>query len=259
MTLVVRHMNRVSRGLSLCTTSFLSMFQAVIIMPSNSRWAWLKPKIPTCIFPAFLLFWIINMLIYIWLIIVIVASHNTTEVVQKYSLKYCSGKNSDRHHRDAFLVSIVIQEVLCMFFIIWTSVYVVRLFFTHRRTVQHIHRTSLCPRASPEAKATHTILALVSCFVFFYWTNNCLTIYVSYRRDVQGLENIAVFLSYGYPAICPFVLIKNSNRQSLLKCAFAKMNKSSKQTISPKGLTSSHTSLTQRPWIRISYPIMIGR
>ncbi|KAF5918127.1 hypothetical protein HPG69_018468 [Diceros bicornis minor] len=80
----VLYMYRVSRGLSLCTTFFLSVFQAMIITPSNSRWAWLKPKISKYIFPAFF-FWITDMLIYIQVVITIVAPYNTTEVEQVFS------------------------------------------------------------------------------------------------------------------------------------------------------------------------------
>nr|XP_017513875.2 vomeronasal type-1 receptor 3-like [Manis javanica] len=234
----VLYMYRVTRGLSLCTTSFLNMFQAVMITPSNSRWAWLKPQVSTYIFSAFFLFWIINMLIYIRVIVSTVAPYNSTEVGRRYSLNYCSGRELDRLHAAAFLGSMVIRDVLCVFLMIWTSVYMVRLLFTHHRTVQHVHRTSLCPRSSPETEATHMILALVSCFVFFYWTDSCLTIYISYRHDVRGLKNTTIFLSSCYPAIYPFVVIKNRNKQSFLNCAFANMRKSSPQTISQKVLNS---------------------
>lgn len=46
----VLYMYRVTRGLSLCTTPFLSMFQGFIVTPSNSGWAWIKHKTPTCFF-----------------------------------------------------------------------------------------------------------------------------------------------------------------------------------------------------------------
>nr|XP_036857945.1 vomeronasal type-1 receptor 4-like [Manis javanica] len=223
----VLYIYRVTRGLSLCTMSFLSIFQAVMITPSNSRWAWLKPKISTCVFPALFVFYISNMLIYIRVIITTVSPYNTTEAVKSYTVTYCSGRDSDKLGTAVFLGIMAIEDALCVFLMIWTSVYMVRLLFTHRRTVQHIHKKSLCPRASPETKATRMILVLLSCFAVFYWTNSCLTIYISYRHDVQGLENITVLFASCYPAICPFVLIKNKNRKPLLTCAFEKMNKSS--------------------------------
>ncbi|XP_036763858.2 vomeronasal type-1 receptor 4-like [Manis pentadactyla] len=222
----VLYLFRVGRGLSLCTTSLLSMFQAVIITPSNSRCAWLKPRISTCIFPAFLLFWILNMLIYIRVIMNVVAPYNSTEVNQIYSLPYCISEGPCTKKISPFLGAMVTRDVLCLSLMILTSMYMVRLLFTHRRTVQHIHRTSLCPRASPETKATHTILALVSCFVFFYWTDSCLTIYRNYRHNLHGLENISLFLACSYPSICPFLLIKNNERGSFLNVHFRKSESS---------------------------------
>uniref|UniRef100_A0A452VLM7 Vomeronasal type-1 receptor n=1 Tax=Ursus maritimus TaxID=29073 RepID=A0A452VLM7_URSMA len=224
----VLYIHRVTRGLSLCTTSFLSIVQAIIITPSNSRWAWLKPKISTYIFPAFCSFWIINMLIYIRVILTTAAPYNSTELDKFYSLTYCIGKDADDIQSGVFRGCMFLRDFLCMFLMIWTSVYMVKFLFTHRKTVQHVHRTSLSPRPSPETKATHTILALLSCFVFFYWSNSFLTIYVSYQHNVKGLENITIILFHCYLAICPLVLIKNHNKRFVLKC----IRKSSQRTIS---------------------------
>ncbi|XP_058141364.1 vomeronasal type-1 receptor 4-like [Dasypus novemcinctus] len=232
----VLYTHRVSRGLSLCTTSFLSVFQAIIIIPNNSRWAWLKPKISINVLDAFVFFWIINMLIYIPVIGTTVAPYNTTENGSFYSLTYCRGRETDRTRVSAFVVVMVLRDFLCVFLMVSASVYMVLLLFRHRKSVQHVRKVSLCPRASPEIKATHSILALVSCFVFFYWTNCCLTIYVSYRHNIQGMENVDIFISSCYPLMCPFLLIKNNNRLSCLKCTFLKKRKSSRPSISLKGL-----------------------
>ncbi|XP_045634992.1 vomeronasal type-1 receptor 4-like [Ursus americanus] len=228
---IVMYLYRVTRGLSLCTTSLLSIVQAIIITPSNSRWAWLKPKICTYIFPAFCSFWIINILIYIHVIINIVAPYNSTELDKFYSLTYCIGKNPDYIQSGIFRGCMVLRDFLCVFLMAWTSAYIIKFLFTHCKRLQHVHRTSLSPRPSPEMKATDTILALVSCFVFFYWSDSFLTMYVSYKHNVKGLENISIILSHCYPAICPLVLIKNHYKRFFLNCAFAKMRKSSQHTI----------------------------
>uniref|UniRef100_A0A8C3WEU4 Vomeronasal type-1 receptor n=1 Tax=Catagonus wagneri TaxID=51154 RepID=A0A8C3WEU4_9CETA len=214
----VLYMYRVNRSLSLCTTTFLSTFQACIITPNNSWWACLKPRISANIFPPILFFWILNMLIYSCIIINALAPDNTTAAGQIFSLTYCAGRQGDTLPNAVFLGAMMARDFLCVFLMIWTTAYMVRLLVTHRKSVQYIHRTSPCLGPSPEIKATHTILALVICFVFFYSTNSCLTIYTSYRHDVNKLENITVFLSFCYPAICPFLLINNHNRHIFLKC-----------------------------------------
>ncbi|XP_071074831.1 vomeronasal type-1 receptor 4-like [Dasypus novemcinctus] len=232
----VLYTHRVSRGLSLCTTSFLSVFQAITVIPNNSSLAWLKPKISIYVLHAFVFFWIINMLIYIQVIITTVAPYNSTEIGPIYSLTYCSGRKTDRTQVSAYIVGMVLRDFLCVFLLISASVYMVMLLFRHRKSVQHVRKVSLCPRAPPEIKATHNILALMSCFVFFYCTDCCLATYVSYRHNIQGLENVIIFISSCYPMMCPFLLIKNNNRLSCLNCTFVKKRKSSRKSISLKGL-----------------------
>uniref|UniRef100_F6VP66 Vomeronasal type-1 receptor n=1 Tax=Ornithorhynchus anatinus TaxID=9258 RepID=F6VP66_ORNAN len=87
---VVMFTNRVSRGLSICTTCLLSVFQAITISPSTSRWARLKPRAPDYILPSFLFFWILNILIYFKIIISTQATKNVTFTEYTYTLKYCS-------------------------------------------------------------------------------------------------------------------------------------------------------------------------
>ncbi|XP_007527235.1 vomeronasal type-1 receptor 4-like [Erinaceus europaeus] len=215
---VVTLSHRVCRGVSLCCTSFLSLFQAIKIAPFNSRWAWLKPRICSFVFPTITLIWIINLLMYIQVALCISAPYNITNLGQVYNLKYCIGAEPDMLPT----VDMFVGDFLCVFLMIWASVYMVKLLFMHRKTVQRVHSTSLCPRPSFESKATHTIVALVICFVFCYWTSCCFTLYVCYLRNRQGLESIARFISSCYPVICPFLMIKNNTRESFLKSTFKK-------------------------------------
>jgi vomeronasal1 receptor len=50
---VVLYLFRVTHGLSICTTSYLSAFQAITISPRNSKWAWLKSQLSICILPLY--------------------------------------------------------------------------------------------------------------------------------------------------------------------------------------------------------------
>jgi hypothetical protein len=73
-----------------------------------------------------------------------------------------------------------------------------------------------CPQLQPssqtysENKATHSILLLVSCFVFFYCSNKFVTLYgIFIHEKIPRLEVITGILSSCYPTICPFFLKKN--------------------------------------------------
>ncbi|XP_054980717.1 vomeronasal type-1 receptor 4-like [Sorex araneus] len=234
---------RVGRGLSLCTTSFLSVFQAIVITNNHAQWAWFKSNICTCISSAFLFFWALNMLIYIRVILLVEAPFNISGIEDVHNLKYCMARmahGSETLGPSVFHGGMVFRDLLCVLLMIWTSMHIVKFLLNHRKNVQHILRHSLCPQSSLEIKATHTILAQVSCFVFFYWINCCLTIYVTFSPAVQGLENITVFVSSCYPVICPLLLIKN-HRGPFLNFTFVKMRKSSPQTTVVRDLNNSHT------------------
>ena len=97
---------RVTQGISLCTISILNTFQAIRISPRNSKRTWLKPQISTCILPSFLFFWVINMLIYIWIITNNKAVTNASAAQPGYSLAYCKTKQGD------YRVSAVFQSAM---------------------------------------------------------------------------------------------------------------------------------------------------
>ncbi|XP_008590411.1 PREDICTED: vomeronasal type-1 receptor 4-like [Galeopterus variegatus] len=207
----VLYMYRVTRGLSICTTSLLSTFQAITICPNSSRWAWLKFKLSTCIFLSCLFVWIINMLIYINIIGTVGASTNFTMLGQGYCHVYCETRYIGFQDSSSFLSSIVIRDLLFVVLMIWTNIYMVILLYRHHRRTQHLHNTSISSQTSREYKATHTILVLVSLFVFFYCLNNVMTFYLLYRPEKNlRLEKISGILSSCYPTIFPFILMKNN-------------------------------------------------
>ncbi|NP_001240519.1 vomeronasal 1 receptor ornAnaV1R3198 [Ornithorhynchus anatinus] len=205
------YINRVSRGLSICTTCLLSMFQAVTISPSTSRWAQFKTRASNCIVPSFLFFWILNMLIYIRLITCNRAIRNINISEEVYVSKLCyTVPDGNVIHSVTFLIAITIRDLFFVLLMSWASGYMVIVLYRHRRQVQHIHSTSHFPKSSAENRATKTILLLVTCFACFYWINTFVTLNLVFavEKDPQ-LESISVFLSGCYPALCPLVLISN--------------------------------------------------
>ncbi|KAM5207531.1 LOW QUALITY PROTEIN: vomeronasal type-1 receptor 2-like [Hipposideros larvatus] len=214
---------RVTRGLSICTTSLLSVFQAITISPSNSKWAWLKPKISTCVFPSFLFFWIIKMLLYTNVIKELIASTNVTNVSSVYSLVYCQTKQLKPNYSRIFISAMIFHDVFFVFLMMSFSIYVVNLLYKHRQRSQHVHSPSLSSHLSPEIKATHTTLLLVNCFVFCYFSNN-ITLYLLCKPEKNPrLERIPGIISSCYPTICPFMLMKNHKIISKFTSSLSRM------------------------------------
>ncbi|XP_028634110.1 vomeronasal type-1 receptor 4-like [Grammomys surdaster] len=202
---------RVSRGLSICTTCVLSTFQVITITPSNSQWAWLKPKLSTWIFAFIICSWLINLLIYGFMLDVIIAKTNDTHVGQGYSDGYCQNRQFGNHNSGLFISIVIIHDLFYVTVMMWASLYMVNFLYRHHKRAQHLHSPSLSSQPSPEHKATHSILSLVSCFVLIYWLNNSFTLYGFYTKEkIPRLESINTILTACYPTICPFLLMKNN-------------------------------------------------
>ena len=93
------------------------------------------------------------------------------------------------------------------------SIYILNILFKHHKTAQHVRSTTHSSQDSPEKKAARLILTLVTGFVFFYWINTFLTVYLFVIKNTSWqLEKFGNFIASCYPSICPFLLIKNENR-----------------------------------------------
>ncbi|KAM4801433.1 vomeronasal type-1 receptor 4-like [Urocitellus parryii] len=206
---------RVTRGVSICTTSLLSAFQAITVSPSNSKWAWLKFKLPKWKYPLFLFFWVLNMVVYFHVIETITAISNFTLIGPGYAHAYCQNKYFGKHKSPSLFIAMLVRDLLFVLLMTGTSLYMVNLLYRHRRRAQHLHSPRVSSQTSPEHKATHTILLLVGCFVFFYFSNNCFSLYsFNARYKIPRSEGISGALSSCYPTICPFLLMKNNRMVS---------------------------------------------
>ncbi|KAL6076726.1 hypothetical protein STEG23_017607 [Scotinomys teguina] len=84
--------------------------------------------------------------------------------------------------------------------------------YRHKKQSQHLHSTSLSPKASPEERATRTILLLVSFFVVMY----CLDYIISASRLMHSSDpirhSVQMMVSNSYATVSPLLLICTENR-----------------------------------------------
>ncbi|XP_028360576.2 vomeronasal type-1 receptor 3-like [Phyllostomus discolor] len=210
---LVLYTHRVTRSISLYTTSLQSIFQAVTIAVPGRKWTWLKNNISTLIQPSIFSCWVISMAIYSQIILRVVANRNTTDVTSGYTGYFWKVSIYKHHEAGTFLTTVLIQDMFFLSLMACSSVYMVTILSRHHRVARLIRSSVHSSRSSPEHRATHVILMLVCCFIFFYCTNTFLTIYqhLGNNRNWQ-LENVNAFISSCYPTICPFVLMKNEKR-----------------------------------------------
>ncbi|XP_072483849.1 olfactory receptor class A-like protein 1 [Notamacropus eugenii] len=205
---------RVARGVSVCTTSLLSILQVLIISPSTSVLVSIKVRVPRYISHYFLFFWVTNAMIYIPVITSAETIKNVT--VSRYlhvSHIYMVREGNESKPPHLFLFGMIFHDFIFHILMGLSSTHMVLLLYRHRKQVQHIYSSSHSPRSFPEIKATQTILLLVTCFVLFYWINNCILIYESARFEKDAKwETIGSFFGGCFPAISPLLLVVRENR-----------------------------------------------
>ncbi|XP_042556047.1 vomeronasal type-1 receptor 90-like [Dipodomys spectabilis] len=205
---------RVTRGLSACTTTFLSTFQALTISRTPAQCAWLKSQSSFCILPSLFSFWILNSIIYFHIIKTVESNCNSTVMTRGFSHPYCQTKFG-RDTQTPIISSIVLRDALSLVLMVAPSLYMATLLYQHHRRARHLHSPSLASQPAPENKATHTILLLVSCFLFFHCSNNIVTMYSLYTLEkLNKSKGVLVMLSFSYPTLCPFLLMKNNRMVS---------------------------------------------
>ncbi|XP_038175386.1 putative vomeronasal receptor-like protein 4 [Arvicola amphibius] len=206
------YISRVMRGLSICITCLLSVFQAVTISPSTSFLANFKLKLKKYILYAFFYIWSLNLSFNSNLIIYVAGFTNVSETNQMKVTKFCSLFPTNYIIRALILTVTTSMDIFLVGVMLITSAYMVLILFRHQRQCKHLH-SLYHPRASPEKKATQTILLLVTFFVVMYWVD----FIISSTAVLLWMYN-PVFLSVQkfvvdvYPTITPLVQISSDNR-----------------------------------------------
>ncbi|XP_028935843.1 vomeronasal type-1 receptor 3-like [Ornithorhynchus anatinus] len=168
---ILLYIYRVSQSLIICTTCLPSVFQAVIISPSNSQWAGIKTQLPKCILPSCFFFWILNLLFDMTALLVVMGPGNSTSINRVILLKYCS---SIIISAGTNLFNAVVLSLRDMFFLGLMRVassYMVFVLYRHHRQVPHFHEPGCSPKAIPDIIAAKRIIVLVTLCDLLYGQN----------------------------------------------------------------------------------------
>ncbi|NP_001240491.1 vomeronasal 1 receptor ornAnaV1R3170 [Ornithorhynchus anatinus] len=199
---------RITRALSLCTTSLLSMVQAITISPSTSYLFQLKIQIQKFILPVLAILWIPNSLISTNLLFQMFAFPNITNTDTN-----CYMVPISTLLQKLLLTFMALRDILSLGFISCCSGYMVLLLHRHRQQVQHLHSPSQAHETSPERRATQTIVLLVSCFVVFYCGDLVSSLFLgTSMKNNAAIFNATMFMTSGYATISPFVVLTCDRR-----------------------------------------------
>ncbi|XP_049987750.1 putative vomeronasal receptor-like protein 4 [Alexandromys fortis] len=201
------YVNRVMRGLSICITCLLSVFQAVTISPSSSFLAKFKYKLKKYVKYAVLFIWSFNLSFVSNHIFYAGAFTNVSETKQMKVTKFCSLFSMNYIIRALILTVTMSRDVFLVGVMLTTSAYMVIILFRHQRRCKHLHSLSH-PSVSPEKRATQTILLLVIFFVVMYWVNFIISSFavLLWMYDPVTLS-VQKFVMNVYPTITPLVQI----------------------------------------------------
>ena len=204
---IIVYLERVARGLSICTSSFLTVVQAVIISPRASGWNRLRPESAWHILPFFSSFWILNALISINLIHSIRStSLNISQQINYENSCYFTVENQEI--KWIFLILMVLRDALFQVAMGGASGYMVFLLHKHHHHVLYLQNSKFLYRTPPELRAAQSVLLLMLCFVFFYWTDCAFSLIINISsKDNTLMINTREFLTLCYPTLSPFVLI----------------------------------------------------
>nr|XP_006994314.1 vomeronasal type-1 receptor 4-like [Peromyscus maniculatus bairdii] len=205
------YIQRLGRSMSIGTISFLSVYQAITISPSDSCWKDLKIKAPKYIGLSISLCWILYMIINMIFPLYIYIKGNSKNLTHKRELKYCSTVGYNEVTGSLYTIFFVFPEVLLSVIITWTGGSMVVILYRHKKRVQHIHSTHVSISASPESRATQSILVLVFTFLGFYAVSSILQGWNALiYNSGWWLMNITAIISMCFPTLVPFIMSHNS-------------------------------------------------
>ncbi|XP_027265295.1 putative vomeronasal receptor-like protein 4 [Cricetulus griseus] len=198
---------RMARGLSICTTCLLSVVQAVTISTRTTIWTKLKPQSSQQVLTYFLFFWIFNVLTSSNLLYYITAgSDNNRSKVSGY-IGYCYMLPSRLTIKWLFLSLMAVRDLIFQSLMGWSSGYISFYLYRHHKQVLYLHSCRLANSFSAEIRAAQSVLLLMACFLFFYWSDFVFSFYTgSMVTHDSVILNIKTCLVLGYAVLSPFVL-----------------------------------------------------
>ncbi|KAM6154456.1 vomeronasal type-1 receptor 4-like [Erethizon dorsatum] len=216
---LVFYVHRVGRGVSTGSTCLLSVFQVIMISPGNSSWAEVKLTAPKYIGIFITLCWILHMLLNTIILMYVTDKWYHKNITYRKEFGYCSHVSQQKSRKILHPTLLSLPDALGVGLMFCTSGFMVSILYRHKLRMRHIHKTNMPRRPSPEARATRTIILLVSTFVHFYTLSSSFQAFFTlYNNPNRFLTNVTAVVTGGYPTVSPFLLMNHYPSMSNLFC-----------------------------------------
>uniref|UniRef100_UPI004038E435 vomeronasal type-1 receptor 90-like n=1 Tax=Callospermophilus lateralis TaxID=76772 RepID=UPI004038E435 len=212
----VIYLYRLMKSLFVTTTCLLSVLQATTLSPRSSFLNKSKHTSPQCSVWTLLTLWVFNVFFNVHILASMGGPSNDTAAFQ-FDSESCTVTPMGHYFKILFTLIAILQVIFLLGLMATSSGYMVALLCRHKRQCQHLHSTSLSPRASPELRATRTILLLMGlCLMYFV---DCVFSSSSgqmHREDPTHL-GVQMLVGNSYATLSALLLIcAEKNHQFLL-------------------------------------------
>ncbi|KAM5130346.1 vomeronasal type-1 receptor 90-like [Callospermophilus lateralis] len=198
---------RLMRGLSISATCLLSILQATTLSPRSSPLAKFKPKSPQDSLRSLMFLWVFYMSFSAHFSVPVVDDSNGMSPNLMFLSDSCSMTHRSHFLRHLFTILGAFWDVILIGLMALSSGYMVALLCRHKRQCQHLHGTNLSPKASPEQRATRTILLLLGFFVLMYCLDCVISSLRTMWRNDPVCHCIQMTVANGYATVSPLAFI----------------------------------------------------
>ncbi|XP_046319445.1 vomeronasal type-1 receptor 90-like [Marmota monax] len=203
----VIYLYRLMRNMSVSTNCLLSVLQATTLSPRSSYLVKSKHPSPQCSVWTLLTLWVFNVFFNVRVLVSMGGPSNDTAAFRFVS-ESCIAAPTDHYFRILFSLVGILRDIFLMGLKAASSGYLVALLCRHKRQCQHLHSTSLSPRASPELRATRTILLLMGLFVLMYFVDCVFSSSLGQmHRDDPTHLGVQMLVGNGYATLSALILI----------------------------------------------------
>nr|AEF00258.1 vomeronasal type 1 receptor E3 [Mus musculus musculus]AEF00260.1 vomeronasal type 1 receptor E3 [Mus musculus musculus] len=215
---LILYVQRIARCMSITTTCFLSVFQAITISPSNSCWKEFKVKTTKFMGLSISFYWVMFILLNMLFPLYTASNSNRENRTQKSDSEFCHSGGRDKIVDLLYAAFCVFPEVLFSLLIVVSSTFMIVILYRHKKRVQHILHKHASLRISAENRATQTILVLVFTFLVFNTLSSILHGYIALSHDPNWwVMNITAIIALCFPTLGPFVM---SHDFTASRCCF---------------------------------------
>ncbi|NP_001161044.1 vomeronasal 1 receptor 17 [Rattus norvegicus] len=214
--------HKVGKSVCIGSTSFLSVLQAIIISPKDSRCPKLKVKVRKYICYSV---WVIFFIISILNLLHLRAPYTNESTITLKSFVYCYCVRHDPTSDILHAVLVSGPDIIFLGLMLYTSGFTVLTLYRHKQKMQQMPRMNVSSISSPASRATKTILLLVSTFVSFYTISTlCHLLVVILYNPSWILVNVAAMSASFFPTVYPFLLMSHDS-WALSFCLLLKRNR----------------------------------